>query len=344
MLLSPSTHAAKDTSAFSTRPESRFSIGECCTDKQCHITQIEMKPPLLNPISNDAIVAMPLVSIGIPIFNEECFLSQSLMSLLAQDYSNLEFFISDNASTDGTEKICRDIAALDRRIIYERMEHNQGAVTNFRRVLNCAHGKYFMWASGHDLWQPNYVSECVKLLEQEPEAVIAFGSSTWVDSASTLMTRRSGWTDTRGLENVARFHSLLWGNMHPIVGLIRVEALHKTRGFLNTAGADLILLSELTLQGHFVHAVKTSWSRREFRDDEDYRQRMNRYSSSEYGLSRSLISKLTPLLRLPLELVRSVLRAEISMLEKLILLLSFVPILPAKYIVTRNKQTRIKKA
>ncbi len=265
------------------------------------------------------------------------------MSLLAQDYSNLELYISDNASTDGTEKICRQIATLDGRVTYERRVQNQGAVSNFRQVLSCAKGKYFMWASGHDLWQPNYVSECVKLLEQEPEAVIAFGSTNWVDSAGNFMTRRSGWTDTRSMDNVARFHTLLWGNMHPILGLIRVDALNKTRGPLNTAGTDLILLAELTLQGHFVHAVTTSWSRRQFRDDEDYRQRMKRYSSAEYGLSRSTISKLTPLLRLPWELVKSVLRANISIVEKLILLLSFAPILPAKYIVTRKKQTRIKK-
>lgn len=302
-----------------------------------------MNSPISIPISNSAIGATPLVSIGIPIFNEEVFLSQSLMSLLAQDYSNLELYISDNASTDGTEKICRQIATLDGRVTYERRVQNQGAVSNFRQVLSCAKGKYFMWASGHDLWQPNYVSECVKLLEQEPEAVIAFGSTNWVDSAGNFMTRRSGWTDTRSMDNVARFHTLLWGNMHPILGLIRVDALNKTRGPLNTAGTDLILLAELTLQGHFVHAVTTSWSRRQFRDDEDYRQRMKRYSSAEYGLSRSTISKLTPLLRLPWELVKSVLRANISIVEKLILLLSFAPILPAKYIVTRKKQTRIKK-
>ncbi|MDP2785726.1 MAG: glycosyltransferase family A protein [Sulfurimicrobium sp.] len=290
-----------------------------------------------------AITRNPLVTIGIPIYNEERFLSQSLKSLLAQDYNNLKFIVSDNASTDGTERICREMLQLDGRIEYRRMECNQGAVANFRHALDLADGKYFMWASGHDLWQPNYVSECVKLLEREPEAVIAFGSSSWIDALGNPMLRTSGWTDTRGMDSIARFHSLLWGNVHPILGLIRMEALHKTRDLLNTAGTDLILLSELILQGHFVHAAETSWLRREFRGDENYQQRMARYSSREYALSRSFIDKLLPLLRLPVELVRSVLRSKISTSEKLLLLLSLTPVLPAKYLVTRNQQTRNKK-
>lgn len=289
-----------------------------------------------------AISCNPLVSIGIPIYNEERFLSQSIKSLLAQDYGNIKFIISDNASTDGTERICREMLQLDGRIEYRRMDHNQGAVANFRQALEFADGKYFMWASGHDLWQPNYVSACVKLLEREPEAVIAFGCSNWIDAQGNPMLRTSGWTDTRGMESIARFHSLLWGNIHPILGLIRVDALHKTRGFLNIAGADLILLSELILQGHFVHAIETSWSRREFRGGENYQQRMARYRGQEYALSRAFIDRLSPLLRLPLELVRSVLRSRISISEKLLLLLSLMPVLPAKYLVTRGSQTKSK--
>ena len=49
----------------------------------------------------------PLVSIGVPIFNGEKELAVALDSLIAQDYTNLEIIISDNASTDNTESICR---------------------------------------------------------------------------------------------------------------------------------------------------------------------------------------------------------------------------------------------
>jgi len=295
---------------------------------------------LSKPASDAAIGVSPLVCIGIPVYNEERFLERSVKALLAQDYENIKLTISDNASTDGTEGICRDLLQSDGRIDYRRMECNQGVVENFRQVLGMASGKYFMWASGHDLWQSNYVTECVRLLEREPEAVIAYGASNWIDVLGNLLPKTSGYTDTRGMDAIARFHTLLWGNMHPILGLIRADALGKTRNLVSTAGTDLILLSELALQGHFVHAVETSWSRREIRANEDYQQRMARYSEQEYALSRSFIGRLTPLLRLPVELVRSVLRSELSMPEKLLLLLSFIPVLPAKYLVTRTRQER----
>jgi hypothetical protein len=232
---------------------------------------------------------------------------------------------------------------LDERIDYQRTDRNHGAVENYRRVLGLADSKYYMWASGHDLWQPNYVTECVKMLEREPEAVIAFGSSNWIDALGNPVRRTSGWTDTRGMDNIGRFHTLLWGNMHPIMGLIRTDALRKARKVLNTAGADLILLSELILQGHFVHAVETSWSRRDIRANESYQQRMIRYRGKEYGLTRSFIGRIAPLLRLPFELVRSVLRSRIPVPEKLLLLISFLPVLPAKYLITKGRQTKNEK-
>ena len=50
----------------------------------------------------------PLVSIGVPVFNAERFLTRALDSLLGQTLSDLELIISDNASTDNTQAICED--------------------------------------------------------------------------------------------------------------------------------------------------------------------------------------------------------------------------------------------
>src|SRR5215813_5507947 len=85
----------------------------------------------------------PLVSIGLPVYNEERFLRETIESLLAQDFQDFELIISDNASSDGTEKICREFVVLDRRVRYERSEANRGAFVNFDRVFELASGKYF---------------------------------------------------------------------------------------------------------------------------------------------------------------------------------------------------------
>lgn len=70
----------------------------------------------------------PTVSIGLFVYNGERFLPKSLDSLLRQTFRDFELIISDNASTDRTEEICRGYAATDDRIRYYRNQKNMGAV------------------------------------------------------------------------------------------------------------------------------------------------------------------------------------------------------------------------
>lgn len=284
---------------------------------------------------NMEVTQPPLVSIGIPVYNEGRFLEESLLSLLSQEYQNLEIIISDNASTDKTEEICRKFCKRDNRIRYHRFDTNQGATANFKKVIDLAQGRYFMWAAGHDLWSTNLVMECVSTLEKNPNGVIAFGSCTWIDAAGRQMARTSGWTDTRGMDPVARFFSVFWGNMHPILGVMRLDALKQAR-FLACIGTDLLMLSDLVLAGHFIHAPLASWRRREFRDGESYQDRMKRYRSPQYRLSNSILDRFFPVLRLPLELIKTVLRSRISWFEKLGILGILLPSLPVKYVVGRR--------
>lgn len=60
----------------------------------------------------------PRVSIGIPVYNGEDFIEEALESVLAQTFEDYELVISDNASSDQTEDICRKYAAEDQRIRY----------------------------------------------------------------------------------------------------------------------------------------------------------------------------------------------------------------------------------
>ena len=77
--------------------------------------------------------AQPVVSVGLPVYNGESFLEQTIESVLGQTFTDLELIISDNASTDDTEKICRRFAERDSRIRYYRNPDNLGAARNPRR-------------------------------------------------------------------------------------------------------------------------------------------------------------------------------------------------------------------
>ncbi len=93
----------------------------------------------------------PKVSIGMPVYNGEEFIREALDSLLAQTFTDFELIISDNASTDGTEAICREYTSKDHRVRYIRQAKNLGAGGNFQFVLYEAVGEYFMWAAYDDL-------------------------------------------------------------------------------------------------------------------------------------------------------------------------------------------------
>jgi len=274
----------------------------------------------------------PLVSIGMPVYNEAAFIKESLASLLAQDYQNLEIIISDNGSTDETFSICREYARLDSRVSYYRFDNNVGASKNFISVLERASGKYFMWAAGHDLWSDNLIPEAVQVLESHPDAALAFASAVWIDANGDVFGRESGWTDTRGMDPIARFFTILWGNMHPVLAVIRRSYLCEIPRIHSCAGSDLIILSELAIKGDFVHAAKATWSRREFRGLESHKEKIKRYKNKEYKLITSSIDKLFPLLRLPLELMRVVIRSDLKWLEKLIVLAALFPAFVARYV------------
>lgn len=128
----------------------------------------------------------PLVSIGMPVYNGERYVRRTLDSLLAQDYGNFELIISDNASTDKTQQICRDYEFKDTRVRVFVNEHNIGMMENFAAVLERAQGPYFMWAAADDHWLPQFVSAMVSELEAHPEAGVAMCAIERVRQDGTL--------------------------------------------------------------------------------------------------------------------------------------------------------------
>lgn len=123
----------------------------------------------------------PQVSIGMPVYNGEKFIGKALDSLLRQTFTDFELIISDNASTDGTEGICRHYVAKDSRIRYCRQSQNKGGSWNFNFVLHEAQCDYFMWAACDDSWDKNFIKDCVNFMDNHTDIGIVF-SKFWVTS------------------------------------------------------------------------------------------------------------------------------------------------------------------
>ncbi|MGJ4941594.1 glycosyltransferase family 2 protein [Bradyrhizobium sp. HKCCYLS1011] len=213
---------------------------------------------------------MPKLSIGIPVFNGEEFLPELLESLLAQTFEDFEILICDNASIDHTQQICREYERWDARVRYIRNQRNLGAVANFNRVFELSTAPLFKWAAHDDVHHKAYLETCVRLLEDNPEIVLAHSATAFIDEKSQLLpfdqetgsfvdpgTGRRYWADVPSIGDdpaaINRFWQILtrarWGTH--MFGVVRREILHRTSLLPNFAGSDRAMLAELALLGRF---------------------------------------------------------------------------------------------
>lgn len=232
----------------------------------------------------------PLVSVGLPVYNGARHLSMAIDSVLAQTFTDFELVINDNASTDATEAICRAYAARDPRVRYHRAPRNRGLAWNFNQVFALSRGRYFKWTSHDDVILPTYLERCVEALEAHPEAVLAYPRRRFivydevVDDGGAWLAR--SLPDRIESHPKVTYHGVLRlpGYFHPtfIHGLMRPEALRRTRGFGAYPCSDMVLVAELRLQGPLIevpeplyyqrhHAAEEAWvPRKTFRGEAIY--------------------------------------------------------------------------
>src|SRR5690348_7832467 len=113
-----------------------------------------------------------LVSIGLPVRNGAANLAGVIGSVLAQEHSRLELVISDNASTDDTEELCRAAARADPRIRYHRQPENIGLLNNFLATMRLARGEYFRWIGDSDWIAPGYLSRLLDVYAADERLIL----------------------------------------------------------------------------------------------------------------------------------------------------------------------------
>jgi len=201
---------------------------------------------------------LPRVVALVPAWNAAGFIDQTLESLAAQTYRNLEILISDDASPDSTADICERYAVRDDRFRVIRQPENLGWVGNVNHLIHAAEGEYLFFAFHDDLLAPDYVEKLAGALANHPEAVVAYSdmelsaldgskrvyqydriatASGPVERARMIMSRKRAWWQThRGLfrSDAAR----------------RIGGLRKHRG--GEFAADWPWQVRLAIEGDFV--------------------------------------------------------------------------------------------
>jgi len=207
---------------------------------------------------------VPRISVGMPVYNSAPYLRRSIESVLGQTVADLELVISDNASTDGSEQICREYAATDPRLRYARNAQNIGATENYNTVFHRSRAPYFKWASASDLCEPTLLERCGAVLDARPDVVLCYPRTRLFDETAGTTTDYVDDLDLQQDDPVARLvacqERLRLNNA--MNGVVRRAALARTALMKPFLSSDCSMLVELTLHGKFVEVPEYLFYRR----------------------------------------------------------------------------------
>ena len=195
---------------------------------------------------------MARVGIGIPVYNGENFLAQCLDSLLSQTFTDFEIVISDNASSDGTRKICEQYAAKDPRVHYYLNDKNLGPGPNYNKVVHLSRGEYFKWTAHDDLHAPEYLEKCIHILDNHKDVVLCHSKTCFIDMNGNRIGTYDDKLKTDSTNAHVRFRALIMNvKCFDIFGVMRLDALRQTPLLGSFGHADGSLLARLGLMGEF---------------------------------------------------------------------------------------------
>ncbi len=203
--------------------------------------------------------------VGIPVYNEEQHIEETIRSLIEQSSDGLGFLVADNCSTDRTLEIVRDLVGSDDRFEIFQHDHNRGSAANLQFVLENTSSEFFMWMGGHDYLSPRYFEEVLDRLEHDSHVSMVLGMPFAVQG-SIIEPIPSGVYDfsdespiQRYLDSVARLT-----NCTVFQSVFRRKDLQDAE-IRGVPSYDHILISHLLWKGQLAYAENARYYRRYFK-------------------------------------------------------------------------------
>lgn len=204
------------------------------------------------------------LTIGLPVFNGEDLLSESIEALLGQSYEDFELVISDNASTDSTAAICRRYMKLDSRVRYVRQLCNIGLHPNENFLMRQTHTELFKLAAHDDLHARDLVKRCVEALDEHPEVVVAHSWEARINAAGSVTEGLAYPVTADATRAPDRFRSMLFDGWDDYTcGVMRTDVLMRTHLLGSHQFAERTFNAELNLHGPFYLVPDWMYFRRE---------------------------------------------------------------------------------
>lgn len=204
---------------------------------------------------------VPAVSVMIPTFRQERFISDAINSALDQDYPNLEVVVADDASPDRTFEIASSIK--DERLKVIRNNHNLGRVGNYRNLLyHLVEGSWVVNLDGDDYFTDNsFIASAIGKIEKEREIVAVCGRIETVSTTGHSISLTPGEETLDGLEVLSRLEDVRYRMMHPSTLYHRATALNCDFYRVNISSSDWESLFRLIAHGKvaYIDDVVAAW-------------------------------------------------------------------------------------
>jgi len=201
-----------------------------------------------------------LVTIALPVYNGADTLPGVVASVLAQTHSDLELVISDNASTDGTQEICRQLERDDRRVVYRRHPTNVGLLNNFVSAADHASGSFVRWIGDDDSIEPDYVARVLHVFAEDDRRVVVSTQVVYLDDDGTeLLESDYDPGPLSSPDPVERFGAMLrlltsdFALLDPVYATMRRELATIPRR--NMLREDQVFAARLALAGPWGHVA-----------------------------------------------------------------------------------------
>ncbi|MBW4636270.1 MAG: glycosyltransferase family 2 protein [Iphinoe sp. HA4291-MV1] len=130
---------------------------------------------------------LPLVSVIIPAYNAEAFISRTLQSIISQTYGNIEILVVDDGSRDKTVEIVESFAQKDSRIILLK-QSNSGVASARNLAIENSRGEYIAPIDADDIWYPQKLEKQVQCMLEAGQSIgLVYAWSVFIDEEDAIV-------------------------------------------------------------------------------------------------------------------------------------------------------------
>lgn len=195
---------------------------------------------------------LPLVSIGVPVYNSQETILRALSSLLKQSYKNIEIIVSDNLSSDNTTSIIKLLSESDKRINHYIQKKNIGQMPNFQFVLEKSKGEYFFWCSGDDYWDDSFIEKGINFFKSNNDYAAVFCNFHLMNNKNNKIIQSfspPSFNESSSFKRVVSSLNIIHPNL--MYAIFKTKTLKEIGGILPFNYNDVYLISKISSIGKF---------------------------------------------------------------------------------------------